>query len=69
MNSFYSDHVLARSIANEKLHRRESITLETFRNPLNQLNALINSAVSFVKEKLQEPSLLPVYCFEYAPDC
>ena len=69
MSSFYGDHVLARSIARERTYNREYIQLETYRNPLLAAKDLFDRVVSYVKEKLQEPTLVPVYCFEYAPDC
>jgi hypothetical protein len=69
MNAFYGDHVLARSIAQERTYHRESIQLATVRNPLSVIDDLVSKAVEFVKAKLQEPNLVPVYCFEYAPDC
>ena len=30
---------------------------------------VFNRALSWIKEKTQSPTLVPVYCFEYAPDC
>ena len=69
MNSFYSDHVLARSIAQERINHRESIQLDRFQNPFSQLSSMVSKAVSFIQEKLRQPELLPTYCFEYAPNC
>ena len=69
MNSFYGDHVLARSIARERTYNREYIQIETFRKPFVAFKDMLDRVVSYVKEKLQEPTLVPVYCFEYAPDC
>ena len=69
MNGIYGDHVLARMIAQERTYHREYIQLANFPNPLLMVNDLANKVVNIVKEKLQEPTLVPVYCFEYAPDC
>ena len=69
MNSFYADHVLARAISHEKINHRESIQLDRMQNPLVELNAFVSRIVDAVREKLQQPTLVPVYCFEYAPDC
>ena len=68
MNS-YGDHVLARAIAKGRTDHREVIKLPTYRNPLSVVDDLIDKVVGLFKEKLQEPILVPVYCFEYAPDC
>ena len=69
MYSFYADQVMARSMAKERISKREFIQLGSIQNPLHIIDNLIENAVNYVKSKLQEPELLPVYCFEYAPSC
>ena len=69
MNSVYGDQLLARTIAKERIAHREHIQLVLNRNLVHLFNGLVDQVVSFIKGKLQEPELLPVYCFEYAPNC
>ena len=69
MTNFYGTHVLARSIAEERISHREHIQLGRISNPLASFATTFDQVVNTVKEKLQQPTLVPVYCFEYAPDC
>ena len=69
MYGIYGDTILAQLIARERISHRENIQVEIVRHPLTVVNDLIDTVVHFVKRKLQEPNLFPVYCFEYAPDC
>jgi hypothetical protein len=69
MNSVYGDHLLARMIVNERISHREHIQLGPYRNLGNIFSSLVDQVAAFFKGKLQEPELLPVYCFEYAPNC
>ena len=69
MNSFYADHVLARAIARENTYHRDRIQLDRIQNPLVEVNTFVNRIVNAVKARLEQPTLVPVYCFEYAPDC
>ena len=69
MNGFYEDTILSRLIAEENISHRERVRLEIFRNPQLIFINLLVKAVGNIKEKLQQLELVPVYCFEYAPDC
>jgi hypothetical protein len=69
MNSFYEDNRLARLLAEEMINHREHIHLENGWHPLKALDNLINKIGTSLKERFQDPNVLPVYCFEYAPEC
>jgi hypothetical protein len=69
MNSFYSDHVLARSIAQERISKRESITLSLGFNPIKNMVNGINEFVDTIVDNIQQPFLGHVYCTEFSPSC
>lgn len=69
MYTEYGDNVLARSIVEERLMLRERIKINVPRNPFVGLKHNFDIAVSAVQKWLEKPDALPVYCFEYAPDC
>ena len=68
MNS-YGDHVLARSIANERISHREPINLTLGWHPIKQLVNAYNRMVDSISEQVSQPVLASVYCAEIAPGC
>ena len=68
MNSFYADHVLARSIASERISHREPTSLLSF-NPIKELVNAYQNFIESILEKVPQPVIASVYCTEFAPSC
>ncbi len=69
MYSQYADNYLAQIIADEKLMFRERINLNVPHNPFVALKFNYNTIVTGLQKWLEKTETLPVYCFEYAPEC
>lgn len=63
----FSEVALALSFAQEhnSRERKQLAPLFTFSGLMKSLNHVLST----LKEKFQDPNMLPTYCFEYAPDC